>query len=89
MVVDLIKDPLGFLFLYFAAGITAEGVVSLLKLALVTSIVAFPLVLLARFVHKKIAERWQVPPVLLAYVVTLIASLAFWLAFWLWYSFLA
>lgn len=89
MVVDLIKDPLGFLFLYFVAGITAEGVISILKLALISSIVAFPLVLIARFLNKKMAERWQVPPVLLAYVVTLIAALVFWLAIFAWYSFLA
>jgi uncharacterized membrane-anchored protein len=89
MAIDLIKDPLGFLFLYFAAGITAEGIISLLKLALITSIIAFPLVLLARFLNRKISGRWQVPPVLLAYVITLIISLVFWIAVWTWYSFLA
>lgn len=82
--INPLADPVSFIILYYIGGMASEGPVILLKLALLSSVIAFPFVLLGGFLFKKAIGNWKANRYLQLIAADFSMVVFFWLALGLW-----
>jgi hypothetical protein len=77
-------DPVSFIIYFYIFSVSAEGFPALLKLALVSSVLAFPFALLADRIYSRLSENPAAKPLVLMFASALLTTIAFWLVMLLW-----
>lgn len=85
-ILNPIADPIGFIIFFFLLEMNESGFITLFKLGLLCSVIAFPFVLLGRLVLSWLDENLRSGKGLLHYYLTgLIITVLFWFLLRLWY----
>jgi hypothetical protein len=83
--IDPISNPVGFLLLYFVAGVMNEGFLVSLKLALISSLIAYPFIFLGRKVLDYVKKEYASGHLKSLFAATLLTLFVFWFILRLWY----
>lgn len=83
--VDPISNPLAFIFLSFFYSFFEEGIKALFEISIISSVIAYPFILLGDRIKVNIEESKKWKPIVNLFVTTLVTLFIFWVIIRVWY----